>query len=117
VVEGEEAGGDQVVGQDHDHADHQPQVRRDLGDGDGTRALLEHELLLFGQDGGDVARLGLEKGFDPEVTPLSPGPPPSHDVRPDEIVTFAHATTPALSSATSAGVSTCPARSTSSVVW
>jgi hypothetical protein len=64
-----------------------------------------------------VACLGLQEGLDAEVTSLGTGTPSRHDVRPYQIVTFAHATTPAFSSATSAGVSTCPARSTSKVVW
>src|SRR5687768_11916958 len=38
VVHVEQPGGDEVVGEDHDHADHQVQVGGDLGDGQGADA-------------------------------------------------------------------------------
>src|ERR671919_1664825 len=51
VVDVEEAGGDEVVGQDHDHPHHQVEVRGHLGHRQRPHALIEHELLLFGQVG------------------------------------------------------------------
>src|SRR5918995_1456168 len=116
VVDVEEAGGDEVVGQDHDHPHHQVEVRGHLGHRQRPHALIEHELLLFGQVGRDVPALGLQQRLHAKVTPLGARPTPRHDVRADQIVTFVHATTPAFNSATRAGVRTWPARSTSSVV-
>src|SRR5262245_44852351 len=117
VVDVEQPGRDQVVGQDHDDADHQVEVGGDLGDRQGPDTPVEHELLLVGKIGRDVLAAGLQQGLNAKVTPLGAGTTPRHDVRADQIVTFAHATTPAFSSATSAGESTWPARSTSRVVW
>src|SRR5918995_5022624 len=115
VVHVEQAGGDEVVGKDHDDADHQVEVGGHLGHRQGPDAPVEDELLLVRQVGRDVLALGLEQGLNSKVTPLGTGTTPRHDVRADQIVTFVHATTPAFNSATSAGDRTCPARSTRSV--
>src|SRR5262245_15193211 len=117
VVDVEEAGRDQVVGEDHDHADHQIEVGGDLGHRQGPDAAVEHELLLVGEIGRDVLAASLQECLHAKVTPLGPRPPPRHDVRADQVVTFVHATTPAFNSATRAGERTWPARSTRSVVW
>src|SRR5215471_4765284 len=117
VVHVEEAGRDQVVGEDHDDTDHQVEVGGDLGHRQGPDTAVEHELLLVGEIGRNVLAAGLQQGLNSKVTPLGAGTTPRHDVRANQIVTFAHATTPAFSSATSAGESTWPARSTSRVVW
>src|SRR5215203_1350851 len=117
VVHVEQPCGYEVVGKDHDDADDEVEVGGDLGNRQSPAALVEDKLLLVGEIGGDVFALGLEEGLHSKVTPLGAGPPARHDVWPDQIVTFVHATTPAFSSATSAGVRTWPARSTSRVVW
>src|ERR671919_2034946 len=117
VVDVEQPGRDQVVGQDHHHTDNEVEVGGDLCDRQGTHAHVEQELLLLGQVGRDVLALGLEQGLDSKVTPLGARTTTRHDVRANQVVTFVHATTPAFSSATRAGLRTWPARSTSRVVW
>src|ERR671910_498273 len=54
VVHVQQAGGDQVVRQDHDDTHHQVEVGGDLGDRQRTDATVEHELLLVGQVGRNV---------------------------------------------------------------
>src|SRR5918997_1570549 len=100
---GQQARRDQIVGEDHDHAHHQVEVGGDLGDRQGADAPVEDELLLVRQVGRDVLVFRLEQRLHSKVTPLGACTTPRHDVRADQIVTFVHATTPALSSATRAG--------------
>src|SRR5690606_33451219 len=120
VVDGEEVLSDQVTCDDGDHADDETQLGGRLGDRLGLLAERQELLLLGGQAGGRLLHGRLERRPPPQVPAGGAGAPAGHDEGPDEVVagTLAHETSiSCFSSATRSGVSTVPARSTSSVVW
>jgi hypothetical protein len=124
VVDVQVPGRDEVAGDDRDDPDHEVELGRDLRDRLGLSAQEEELLLLRRQVRRGILGRRVQHRLHPEGAALGARASPRHDEGPNEVVAAAgvialgHDTNiSCLSSATSAGVSTLPARSTRRVVW